>query len=541
MSIQHQDLFNAYLSGYHNLYNFYPEINRLNVFPVPDGDTGTNLRLTIASGIKFLDEVADPQDHQQKLIQFSRGLMMGGRGNSGVLFSQIFRGFTNSLKDAPKLNVKSFKAAFLAAQKTAYQAMTKPIEGTILTIVREVNEQIANFDETKAVAVLFRYITKIAYVSLENTPNLLPVLKEAGVVDSGAFGLVKFLEGMKVYFESAKVVVKAKQLQSVSQGQIKINFEDNYGYCTELFVQLKGKYSRQKLDNHVQNHLLDLKCQSNIVVQDYDFIKIHTHTLQPGAILTYMQQYGQFYNVKIDNMTLQSKKHSQTITYTRTLKNKFALIGVVPSEELADYFRKELNFDHLINATKLMNPSVEEFSKAIVAVDAKDVYLFPNNSNAFLAARQAAKQEGQSNVWVIRSHNIAEAMIGVIHFDPLLETRRNLNNVKKMIKSLKTISVYQAAHDWLDKNSNLKIMKNDFIAEYNKKIILSYKSIHFLLKKIFRMFCDKRSEFITIFYHNKMDANILKLMSKYLDENFDVEFELVPSGELVHKLLIAIE
>ena len=446
MSIQHQDLFKAYLSGYHNLYNFYPEINRLNVFPVPDGDTGTNLRLTIASGLKFLNEYHDQKDEKQKLLQFAKGLMMGGRGNSGVLFSQIFRGFTNSLKEVNVLNVASFKAAFTSAQKTAYQAMTKPIEGTILTIVREINEQIVDFNEQQTVKALFIKLTQIAQQSLKNTPNLLPVLKEAGVVDAGAFGLVKFLEGMKVYFVDKEIVTKSKQTNPTT-GKIQINFEDDYGYCTELFVQLKNKYVQQNLDNHIRNHLLDLKCTSNIVVQDFDFIKIHTHTLQPGAILTYMQQYGQFYNVKIDNMTLQSKQHSQTITYTRTLKNKFALVGVVPSNELADYFRSELNFDHVINATKLMNPSVEEFSKAIVSVDAKEVYLFPNNSNAFLAARQAAKQEGQSNVFVIRSHNIAEAMVGVIHFDPLLETKRNLNNVKKMIKSVCTINIYQAAND----------------------------------------------------------------------------------------------
>lgn len=540
MSIQHQDLFKAYLSGYHNLYNFYPEINRLNVFPVPDGDTGTNLRLTIASGLKFLNEYHDQKDEKQKLLQFAKGLMMGGRGNSGVLFSQIFRGFTNSLKETNILNVTSFKKAFVNAQATAYQAMTKPVEGTILTIVREINEQIIDFNEQQPVKALFIKLTQIAQKSLKNTPNLLPVLKEAGVVDAGAFGLVKFLEGMKVYFVDNEIVPKSKQTNTTT-GKIQINFEDDYGYCTELFVQLEKKYSQQNLDKHVRNHLLDLKCTSNIVVQDFDFIKIHTHTLQPGAILTYMQQYGQFYNVKIDNMTLQSKQHSQTITYTRTLKNKFALVGVVPSNELADYFRSELNFDHVINATKLMNPSVEEFSKAIISVDAKEVYLFPNNSNAFLAARQAAKQEGQSNVFVIRSHNIAEAMVGVIHFDPLLEAKRNLNNVKKMIKSVRTINIYQAANDWTEKNSNLKIMKNDYIAEYNKKIIFSYKSLHFLWKKIFRTFCDKRSEFVTIFYNNEVDPHLLKLMSKYLDENFDVEFELVPSGELVNKLIIAVE
>ena len=528
------------LSGYHNLFNFYPEIDRLNVFPVPDGDTGVNMHLTIQSGMKNIAEV-NSMNLFEMSQKFSRGLIMGARGNSGVIFSQIMRGFIKNLQDKSVITPADVPAMLTEASATAYEAVIKPVEGTILTVIRETAEYINSLpsDAERTMAKLFAEITAAAKKSLYNTPELLPILKKVNVVDSGGFGLWKFFEGMEIYIRTQKPVEKMKKIHQASKDKLSIELKPEYGYCTEAVIILNEERQQNLKIHSIRQSLIDQKCNSIVAIKDQDILKTHAHSLQPGVVLTFLQQFGEFQNVKVDNMTLQAKAHSLSFVSDRTLVNKWAIIPIVPTREIADYFRKYFKNWNAIIAGKYMNPSVETILEKVKEVDATNVFILPNNKNTILATEHAAKLEELSTVYVVPSKIVSEGMVAITQYNMADTPRKNLQNMRQAIRATRTIEIAQASKK--SQLNNIKVDLNDYFAVTAGKVIQADKKIADLMKSVFKKYINKNSEIVTVLYTAQADQNMLDLGQKYLDENYDIEYVFVNAGDIISKLIISIE
>ncbi|AHF61331.1 dihydroxyacetone kinase [Spiroplasma mirum ATCC 29335] len=529
----------ALISGYNNLYNFYPEIDKLNVFPVPDGDTGTNMNLTMTNAVKEINEV-DSTSISKIADVFARGLIMGARGNSGVILSQIFRGFANGLKGVTLLTSDAIKAAMMQAKEVAYKAVMKPVEGTILTVIRETAENINSVSGDMNVPNIFGKIVEFSTASLNNTPELLPVLKEVGVVDSGGFGLVKIFEGMTEYFSTGKVVPQLKKKHDNSENNIIMdNLEEKFGYCTETIVMLNDSYINKIDVTKIRQTLAEQGGKSIVAVVDQEILKTHVHTLMPGTVITFLQQFGEFRNIKVDNMTLQAKKHVKTIKVERKLKNKEAIIVVSPANGISKFFKTELNVQAVVYGGQSMNPSTDDYLKAIEDVDAVDVFILPNNSNAILAGQQAAKIEKKSNVYVVPTTSVQEGMVAALSFEHGEHAKKNFSTLKNAIKNVTSLSISRSA-----KNTSIdgvKINKNDYMGIVNKKIMFSKPNISEVIKNLFDKTITKSTEIVTIFIGENAEAKDINMIKKYLDENFDVEYEIVNGEQQLYPYLIAVE
>lgn len=536
---------NSCISGYNNVYNFYDYINKLNVFPVPDGDTGTNLNLTLKSGVDAMIK-ADETSIVDVTQKFSRGLLIGARGNSGVIFSQIIKGFIDPIKTTPQINSQLLATMLNSAQKIAYKAVMRPVEGTILTVIREIAEGYIDFDGyTKNVPLVkaFEYIYKTAEISLAKTPDLLPLLKEVGVVDSGGYGLVKFLEGVLHYIQTNRIIQKQKkqlteEFRPLQQKVLTRNKE--FGYCTEAIIMLQEKAAHLRNNfRKIKNNLKQKKCNSIVAVHDEEFFKVHVHTLKPGLILDYLQQYGEFKKIKVDNMTEQAHEHSNNLLGERLLINQRAIIPFSPSREIADYFRKEFKLSNNFVTGKLMNPQVGDILEMIEEADAREVYLLPNNKNCFLVAEHAAKLEKLSQVHLVPSNNFTEAIAALSIYTPSITARRNLINMKQTIRSLKTISITQADRDTT--LNGVRIGTDDYFAMVGSKVSIANSDLQELLSQIFKRQIGKSIEFAMVFYNSELDQEIVLWIKQFLDENFDIEYECVDMGDNIHQIVISLE
>ncbi|MCL8213581.1 hypothetical protein LD119_00509 [Mesoplasma sp. JKS002660] len=541
------------LSGVNNLHNNYPHIDKLNVFPVPDGDTGTNMNLTATNGYRDIKDKKF-QTIGEELSVFARGLIMGARGNSGVIFSQIVKGFSVGMKDATLLNPGEWKQGLIKASEIAYQAVMKPVEGTILTVIRETAEQANGLADDLDDKEFWTQICQFANTSLDNTPNLLQQLKDVGVVDSGGYGLVKFFEGMSYYVQNSKIVAELQKLEVNDGGNLDIDLEDvEFGYCTETIVDLSSNYVNKLKVNTIRDQLQLYGNTSMVVIIDDDILKVHTHALNPGQVLTFLQQYGDFRTVKVENMTLQSdyqvkggnpnaKKgwsESSTVLKERNLVNQTATIAVVQSEEQKDYFEKELGIDLAINAGDKMNPSTNDFLKAIRDVDAKNVFILPNNSNVILAARQAEKEEKKSKVLVIPTKTIPQGVSSALSFEPGGNTSANVKNLTKAVKNVISFSIAQAAKDSVSDGVDVK--KGQQMAIVDNKIIETQPSIRAVFEKSLSKYITNKVEILTIFVGQDADTSNVNDLRKMLDEDYNIEYEIVEGGQKIYTFIIGIE
>ncbi|AXK51343.1 DAK2 domain-containing protein [Spiroplasma alleghenense] len=534
-------------SGANNLYNNYPYIDKLNVFPVPDGDTGTNMNLTVSNAYSEINK-AEFSSFKELMQKFSRGLIMGARGNSGVIFSQIMKGFYKGMEDAEELNVETWKKSFASAKEVAYSAVMKPVEGTILTVIRETSDAVQKLDNNVSEKDFWNTVVEAATISLNNTPNLLQALKDVGVVDSGGYGLVKFFEGMQNVVTKEKVIARKKKLETNDGGNLSLDIEDSeFGYCTEAVVMLTSEWiSKMKVDS-VRQQLSEYGNNSIVAVKDEDILKIHTHALNPGQVLTFLQQFGDFNSIKVENMSLQADRqvkgtketgHSQ-IKNARNLVNDFATIAVVPSEGIYKYFKNELNVDYVINGGSKMNPSTTDFMKAIEAVDAKTVFILPNNSNVIMAAKQAKELEKKSKVFVIPTKTIPQGMVSFLNYDPGETPRKNESNLNRVIKEVISFSVSTAARDSLVDNINIKAGQK--MGMIDGKIVYSGPTIKSVFDKVLAKNISNKTEILTIFSGTDASANDINDLRKFLDENFDVEYEIVEGGQEIYDFIIGIE
>lgn len=542
-------------SGAKNLKANYKKIDELNVFPVPDGDTGINMLMTIESGVKEMNTYAG-NDLNVMMQKLSRGMLIGARGNSGVILSQIFRGLSNGIGAAKEADAVLLASAYQESVKQAYKAVMTPVEGTILTVARLAADRVSKV-ATKEMTIeeFYQEYLNEAKIALEDTPNLLPVLKEAGVVDSGGAGYVTINEGIVADLSGATDVVVNLDEALAATASIDLSFgnddhdhENEFGYCTEFLLQLAEKNKNSVDERTILNEISPLG-DSIVCVKDGDIIKVHIHTLTPGVILNIGQRYGEFIQLKIENMTLQhneihhkepkQKEEPKVEVKKDVKKEKYAIVTVATGEGLINTF-KELGADYVIHGGQSMNPSTADFLNAYGAVNAENIIVFPNNSNIVLTAKQSAELYEDAKIWVLETKSIAQGFSAITMVDLEQEPEVLLNNLKKVIANVTTGQVTYSIRD--ADNNGIKIKKDDYIAICNGKIVASHKNRYETTKRLLKESITPDKEIITVIRGKDADQREINNVVKHITKNYqNVEVDVVEGDQEVYSYILAIE
>ena len=560
-----QTLKKLLISASNNLYNHYPEVDALNVFPVPDGDTGINMNLTLTSGA---NEISSIEDNDCFLIAktFARGLLMGARGNSGVITSQIFRGFSLMLEGVNEIDAVTLADAFKAGSETAYKAVMRPVEGTILTVIRESSSALKKqVREGLSIEKTLEILLKEANISLNRTPELLPILKEVGVVDSGGTGLVRIIEGMYLASIGQFVSRDDKNVNGASVAAMAASAmdEEEFGYCTEFIMSL-GPDSVKKIFNQTRfTNWLNSHGNSLVVVKDEDIVKVHVHTLTPGEILNYAQQYGEFLKLKIENMTeqhhslaegakvephvdlVEEKKAPVEEDVNKDLPSeriKNAIIAVSSGEGISAYF-KELGVTYIVSGGQTMNPSSEDFLAAIRKINAENIFILPNNSNIVMAASQAADIAGEEgiNVFVIPSKTIPQGIVAAMSIDPDSDdAEENMRNMRYSLKNVKSGEVTFSIRDC--ELNGIQIHKDDFIGIFEKEIVVGTQDKFECLFSLVEKMLDEESAILTLFLGADVKREDFVATKKLIEERFpDLNIDIKEGKQNVYSFLVSVE
>ena len=531
------------MNGAINLKNNHKEIDELNVFPVPDGDTGTNMSMTVMSGVREMNacESSSINDVAKFL---SRGALMGARGNSGVILSQFFRGLYIGISKAKSntLSVEDFMVCLEGGKEIAYKAVMEPIEGTILTVIREATDNTkAKLSQINNINALLETYYQEALVSLANTPNLLPVLKEAGVVDSGGAGFCKIIDGMimalygKILTIADSEVEKQNENKSAaSQADVEIKF----GYCTEFIIELNKPANFDEQDLKAPLSLLG---DSLVVVQDDNIVKVHVHTNKPGKVLNIAQKYGEFVTLKIENMRVQ---HSQlqsgaAAEPVKTPKKQFALVSVCFGDGIVQTF-KDLGVDYVIEGGQTMNPSTESFLEAINKVNAENVIIIPNNGNVIMAANQAASMAKDCNVQVIKAKTIAQGYASLMYFDPEGTMEANVEQMSEAVSNVKSGEITYSIRD--TEINGVKINSGDFMGIANGNIVVSTEKKHDALVELLNGMIGAESQIITFFCGSDITEEEKGLIEGLVSKiNPDCDVEIIDGKQDIYSYIIAVE
>jgi uncharacterized protein len=540
-------------NGAVNLKNNHKEIDHLNVFPVPDGDTGTNMQMTMMAGIKEVNNL-DSQSIIDISKILSRGLLMGARGNSGVILSQFFRGVYSEIAkiDNGSATIEEFIQALVGGYKMAYRAVMDPVEGTILTVVRESAEKVLQESKNlNSIEEVLKVYLNQAKETLIHTPELLPVLKEAGVVDSGGAGFIKIIEGWVMALEG-QILNEAEQLSQPQQVEHYIGAENlgavdiKFGYCTEFIVKL------HKPDKFKESYMKDPLSQmgdSLVVVADDDLLKVHVHTNQPGVALTLAQKYGDIQTVKIENMRVQ---HSNIMEHKHTVapqtpkqvekpkkKSKYGIIAVASGKGIHDAF-KELGVDIVIDGGQTMNPSTEAFIKAIEELNSDHVVILPNNKNIILSAEQSIDLVPNRSIRVLKTKSIAQGYASLMAFDPTVDPDDNYEAMMETVENMRSGEVTYAVRD--TELNGVQIKNGDFIGITGGKIAVSTSSRLETTKQLLDEIVDASREIITIFYGNDTDEDELDLVVAHAKKlNPDIEVDIIEGKQDIYTYIIAVE
>ena len=559
-TIDGQILKQMLISGGNNLYNHYPEVDALNVFPVPDGDTGMNMNLTMTSGAKEIQNRTD-NDIYEIGKAFSRGLLMGARGNSGVITSQIFRGFSQGLEGKSEVNAVEFAEAWQKGVEVAYKAVIRPVEGTILTVVRESSQFLhdrvkPSYSIEKAMELLIQE----AYESLKRTPELLPILKEVGVVDSGGRGLIYIYEGMKAALEDNFVERSQATATEADNPIIAAGAsmeEEEFGYCTEFIMSLGPDSVKKPFNEKRFTNILNSHGNSLVVVRDEDIVKVHVHTLTPGNVLNYAQQFGEFLKLKIENMT---EQHHQLATgalgaedvHTDLIpepekeeapkaKEEYAMIAVSSGDGIDEFF-KEIGVKEIVKGGQTMNPSAEDFLAAIKKANAKNVYIFPNNSNILMAASQASEmvEDKETNVYVIPSKTILQGISASIMFNTEASPEENFEEMKSALRNVKSGEVTFAIRD--SELNGVHVKKDDYIAIMEKEIVADHKDKFEVLKLLLDKMIDEDSSLITLIVGQDVNEDEVEKIKEYIEDKYsDLDLDVHMGLQPVYSFLVGIE
>lgn len=529
-------------------------INSLNVFPVPDGDTGTNMNMTFVSGRDYL--LKTPQDHVgQAALDLAKGLLMGARGNSGVILSQIFRGFSQAIKEETSLNAETFVAAFAGGVASAYKAVMKPVEGTILTVAREA--AIAGdkkSQQSKNLIEIMEAIVEGAACALEETPEMLPVLKQVGVVDSGGKGLLCLYEGFLANLTGKKIISKdtsGKDAQHVHAIFSEVNeerplkMEDiTFGFCTEIMVRLDQDRT-ETFDYDAFREALDKMGDSLLVVADEELVKVHVHTENPGKVMQMGQAFGELIKIKVDNMReqvrdleRQDQELGHQVQRSQEVKKPYGLVTVAAGRGMIDLF-KSMGADEVLEGGQTMNPSTEDFIKAIDRINADHIIILPNNKNIIMAAEQAS-QVSTKETAVITTKTIPQGIVALLEFNEGRDLSANVMQMQAMMKQVISGQVTYSIRDTLiDK---LDIKKGDFMGIINNKIVLSDGNLTKTCYETLMAMASKDAELGTVLVGAEGDIDQAQTIVDRVNETYpDIEFEVLQTDQPVYHYILSIE
>lgn len=544
----------CFLAGAANLEAKKEVINELNVFPVPDGDTGTNMTMTILSAAKEVSAISVPNfENLSKAI--SGGSLRGARGNSGVILSQLFRGFTKEIKTATVIDAPVLAKAFQKATETAYKAVMKPKEGTILTVAKGLADKMNELacENGDLEEILGEVIEHGRYV-LSQTPEMLPVLKEAGVVDSGGQGLIEVVSGAYDCLLGKEIDLTAA-LGSGTSAKVEadaVQADIKFGYCTEFIINVEKKFDNGDELNF--KAYLESIGDSIVVVADDEIVKVHVHTNDPGLAIQKALTYGSLSRMKIDNMREEHKEKlikeaekaeaekkaaEEATKKPAEPKKKYGFISVSAGAGLSEIF-EGLGVDVVIEGGQTMNPSTEDMLNAIDKVNAENVFIFPNNSNIILAANQAQSIVTDKNVYVVPSKTIPQGITALINFDESADADANFENMSSEMKNVKTGQVTYAVRDTSMDGKEIK--QNDIMGIGDKTILSVGKDIESTTIDMLSQLIDDDSELISVYYGEDVTSEQVDKLTAKLEEAYpDLDLEVHSGGQPIYYYIVSVE
>lgn len=536
------------IQGAQNLSNHADLVDSLNVYPVPDGDTGTNMNLTMTSGREAVEQ--NLSQHIGELGKtFSKGLLMGARGNSGVILSQIFRGFCKQLEDVEVINAQQLADSFQAGVDTAYKAILKPVEGTILTVARDAGAAAqAKVTETTDCIELLSFIVAEAEKSLENTPNLLPVLKEVGVVDSGGKGLVLVYEGFLSALKGETIDAQVTKLDKdtlVNEAHDfhgVINTEDiEFGYCTEMMVRF-GK-DKKAFDEQQFRNDMSAFGDSLLVINDDEIVKVHVHTEKPGDVFNYGQQYGELIKLKVENMREQhrefvKKEESNSSNNTASHEVETAVITISMGDGISELF-KSMGATHVISGGQTMNPSTEDIVKVIEQSKCKRAIILPNNKNIMMASEQAASIVDAEAV-VVPSKSIPQGIAALFNYDEADSLSDNKARMNETLSVVSSGAITYAVRD--TKIDGIEIKKDEFMGLIEDKIVTSNPVLIDAAQSLLDTMIAEDSEIVTLIVGAEANQSETDAIVSWVEANYeDVELDVHQGDQPVYPYLFSVE
>ena len=550
--INGHDFYNMVVNASNRLLEESDFVNALNVFPVPDGDTGTNMSMTFKAAVKEIENL-NSESIGETSKKLAKGALMGARGNSGVILSQILRGISKGLEGKTSVDSVELANAFAEGSKAAYKAVMKPTEGTILSVIRAASEGAIKSNKTDIVELLNEVVLE-AKIMLDKTPELLPALKKAKVVDSGGMGLYIILQGMHDALKDGikaeiKDIAAGNSTGTNAQGTEEIDIK--FGYCTEFIVRLEPSLIDKFSENQLKKELERIPGNSIVVVQDEDIVKVHVHTLKPGEALNLAQRFGEFVKLKIENMqeqanNLQNAAASQGsivgVDDSKPQKREAketAIISVCAGQGVEDAFL-ELHCDYVVSGGQTMNPSTEDMVAAVKEVNAKNVIILPNNSNIVMTAQQTATiLEGEVNVIVIPTKTIPQGLSACVMYNPEVSLEDNIAEMEDAVANVKTGQVTFAIKD--TNIDGVEIKANDYMALVEKDIVACKPNKLDALKVCLEKLVDEDSELITLLVGEDVVDEEVEEIESYIEDNFDAEVDIIEGKQPVYSFIIGVE
>ena len=538
-----------FLAGAKNLEANKEWINELNVFPVPDGDTGTNMTLTIMSAAK---EVAGLGTVNMETLAkaISSGSLRGARGNSGVILSQLLRGFTKGIRDTSEIDVITITEAFQKAVATAYKAVMKPKEGTILTVAKGFADKATELALTENVEMEELLATSLKYAEevLAKTPEMLPVLKEAGVVDSGGQGLIQVLKGAFDAYLGKEVdytIEKPESTGEPAQADTRTEADIKFGYCTEFIIMTKKPM--QQAEELKFKAFLESIGDSIVVVADEEIVKVHVHTNDPGVAITRALTYGELSRMKIDNMREEHREklikdaEKQAAAQAKPVMphKEVGFISVSIGDGIGEIF-KGLGVDYLIEGGQTMNPSTEDMLNAIAEVNADTIFIFPNNKNIILAANQAQALTEDKKIVVIPTKTVPQGIAAIISFDPTASAEENEENMKEALSVVKTGQITYAVRDTHIDDKEIK--EGNIMGIGDDSILAVGEDIAEITKETIDLMTDEETELISVYYGEDISEEDANALGTELQEKYpDCEVEVYAGGQPIYYYVVSVE
>ena len=538
-------------AGANNLNKNITVVNDLNVFPIPDGDTGINMFRTINGGIEEMSKISSPL-LKDKAKALSRGMLINARGNSGVILSQLFSGLAKVLKNYEKANISVISQALLEAVNTAYLAVKKPVEGTILTVAREAYTQVSTeINEDTTLQVLSTKIIEYMRKSLENTPNLLPVLKEAGVIDSGGAGLLFIHEGINEAIKGSKIdenlSISSSSDDDIDFSKFNENSVINFGYCTEILLQLqKSKCDPKTFDvNTLISYFESIGGESIVAFKTDSVVKVHVHTNTPQKILDYAQQFGEFLKIKIENMDLQhsevqAKKEEKALPKVKRARKKYGILAVATGDGIKGAL-KEFGADVIIDGGSGANVSTKDFLDAFEEINADNIFILPDDSNLVMSAELAKGYYPESKIFVLHSKNLGEVYQAISSADLESDNPEDIyNSINEAINSSTTAMISKSIRD--TNLNGVDIKKDSYIGFDNKKILASCPTKLDTLKELAKIYHFEDKELLTLFYGKDMTSEEKASVKSFIGSTYkNIELYELDGNQDSYDIVLIIE